>query len=132
MPRLPRAGEQLIRDVRQVHPDVQYEIVGDADGLGTHRSVRFDTDSAPGLSAVLETIGDPRIASVDWEGSSLTVTFVADHRADFVQHYPVADVHAVLHSTPEADETGAVEPVQPQSKGKSASTSKRASAAKKR
>lgn len=86
------AAQQLIDEVTDLRPKATAKVVGDADGIGFHRSIAFDAATTKWLAPVLEAIEDPRIESVEEK----TVTFVADVRADHATPYNLALVDEVL------------------------------------
>lgn len=92
------AAQQLIEQVTELRPDAQATVVGDADGIGVHRTVAFDAETSAWLAPYLDAFKDERIESVDDDG----ITFVPDTRADFRAAYPFAEVGAVLDQQDES------------------------------
>lgn len=98
MTRLTPAARQLIAQVAEDGKKFSAKAVGDADGLGVHRSVEFDATTSKWLAPVLDVIADRRIETVDYNGKGrLIVTFVPDSRADFVEPFPLSEVRSVLN-----------------------------------
>jgi hypothetical protein len=94
----------LISQVTDHRPDAEYEF-GEPDGLGRVREVTFDKDTSKWLQPILQAANDPRIGSLDTNGAKgkqkLTVTLVADVRADRAHPFPVDEADEVLSEEPE-------------------------------
>lgn len=93
MARLPYAAEQLIAEVQDLDENFTAETVGDPDGLGVYRSIRFDKAASEQLAEVGEVLThDERIVSVENTDDGVVFTFdersmVADDRTEFgVEH----------------------------------------------
>lgn len=106
MTRTPHAAHTLTRQVREHlrrNPDSKAglgtsEPVGDPDGFGVQRSIRFDKTASKWLEKVLPHLGDPRIAGFSTESGRVTVEFVGSTAADFRQDFALADAEVVAES----------------------------------
>lgn len=84
MPRNPYAAAVLDAEVKALFPDATMEPFGEPDGLGVHRSFRFDKDTSTELVDALHFLADRRVSSVNiTDAGYLHVEFVGDSfRAD--------------------------------------------------
>lgn len=86
--RLPYAARTLIEQAQAEKPSTKVEFVGDPDGYGVIRTIKFNKATSKWLAPLLDEIGDERIESSELtEAGYLHVTFVgtpaADQSADF-------------------------------------------------
>lgn len=91
------AARQLVKQVRDLIPGAEVQVLPEVDGLGMCRSIRFDPVTARKIGQTLDVINDPRIASIVRSSRGVKVTFVSDTRADRTHPFDVAEVHAVLN-----------------------------------
>jgi hypothetical protein len=98
MTELPPAADQLIQQVTEVDENATCEPVGEPDGFGVTRDIKFDKATSKWLAPALEAIADDRIAATNLKGKAkeLVVTFVPDVRADFRDGFPLNEVLEVL------------------------------------
>jgi hypothetical protein len=85
--RLPYAAKTLIDQVRAEKPKARPSMVGEADGLGVQRTIKFDKPTSKWLEKRLDPL-DARLDTVKMtDDGYLHVTFVAgtlaDHRYEF-------------------------------------------------
>ena len=106
MAKYPPAARRLIQQVQALRgEDVTVEPVGEPDGFGVTRSVKFDPDTAGWLEPILFVLEDARVS----EACEGCVTFVPDIRADFRDPFDLETADAALNETDEEDgepETG--------------------------
>lgn len=95
MSRLPYAAVTLIAQVAEEKPRAKVEPVGEVDGLGVHRTIRFSKSAAKWLTPLLEEVGDPRVQSLNLTDDGLEVTFVATRLADDKEPFPLTDAAVV-------------------------------------
>lgn len=91
---------QLVEQVSKMKSGAKYEY-GDKDGIGFVRSVTFDAPTSKAMSKVfgIALSTDDRIATVEQgRGKKITVTVVADTRADHRTPYPLEAVEKVLNA----------------------------------
>lgn len=91
------AAQQLADQVTELREGASYTVDPEVDGLGFHRTVIFDKDTAEWLAPILDVLKDERIHSYNSDEGDLAVNFVGDTRADFAQEYDLAGVDAVLN-----------------------------------
>lgn len=92
------AAQQLVDQVKALKPEAEATVDEEQDGLGFNRSVTFDEKTSKWLDPILDVIRDERIASRGFSRASrLTVTFVADTRADFAAPFEIDAVDRVLN-----------------------------------
>lgn len=89
MTRLPYAAKVLMDQVEEAKPRSRSETVGDPDGLGVYRTIRFSKSAGKWLAPLLETIEDERIESFDLDDDGLVVTFVHTPNADSRTPFPL-------------------------------------------
>jgi hypothetical protein len=87
MPRLPYAAKTLIGQVQDEKPKARPSMVGDVDGLGVWRTIKFDKTTSKWLEPRLDA-GDERLSTVKMtDDGYLHVEFaagtIADHRHEF-------------------------------------------------
>jgi len=97
MPHITPAARQLITEVVGFDPNVHAEGVGEPDGYGVLRSVRFIRSDW--LGDAMDVLEDVRIESYTKENEASTyVTFVGDPRADFTYEFGIRAVAEILTS----------------------------------
>lgn len=106
MSKYPPAAYRLLQQVQAIRGgDVTMEPVGEPDGFGVTRTVKFDPDTAGWLEPILFILEDARIE----EACEGKVTFVPDIRADFRHGFDLESADAALNESDEEDgepETG--------------------------
>lgn len=108
MPRLPYAAKTLTEQVRRQlrrSPDSKAglgtsEPVGDPDGFGVHRSVRFDKTASKWLEKVLPHLDDERIESFEKKDGRVTVHFTGAVTADNRDRFPLEAAETVADYEP--------------------------------
>lgn len=109
MARLPYAAEQLIAEVQNLDENFTAETVGDPDGLGVYRSIRFDKAASKQLKDAAEVlIHDERLTSVENTAHGVVFTFddrsvVADDRAEFGVEHVIGILEDPEEPTPEEE-----------------------------
>lgn len=106
MPRLPYAARTLKRQVEDAYPDAEIEAT-DLDGLGVHRTLRFDKDTSEELAPLLapDLAGDSRLAEVRvTDAGYLHVTFSARTNADDPRRFPLEAARDVLEARESAEQ----------------------------
>lgn len=94
MARVPHAAKTLLSQVQSKYKSASIETVGDADGFGVHRTVRFGKTESKWLAKVLPLIDDPRIVKIT-RGERVTVTFTPGTPADTRQPFPLDEADTV-------------------------------------
>lgn len=88
--RIPYAAKVLTQQVAEQRKKATFEPVDEPDGLGVHRTIKFDKTTSKWLAPLLESISDPRIASAEiTEAGYLHVTFVGSKYADDREPFPL-------------------------------------------
>ena len=110
--RLVPAASTLITEVMAYDPDVHAEAVGDPDGYGRHRSVRFTRcEWMADAMEILTESGEDRIDSFVKENQASTlVTFVGDVRADQADTFEIRTIASILDGTDSPSDEGDAEP----------------------
>jgi hypothetical protein len=96
MARIARAAIVLAEQVQELKPRTTWTEVGEPDGLGVYRTVRFSKRTGGWLRLLLEQIRDPRIQSMEETGDGLLVTFIPGPKADYRDEFPLTDAETVL------------------------------------
>lgn len=97
--RNPRSANVLIKQVQASKPKATAEPVGDADGFGIHRTIKFDKTTSKWLAPILEETGDPRISGLELtDAGYLHVTFVGTQHADHTGEFPLDAAEEVVKS----------------------------------
>lgn len=103
MSKYPPAAYRLLQQVQTLRGgDVTMTPIGEPDGFGITRTVKFDEGTADWLEPVLNVLEDPRIEQA-CEGQ---VTFVPDIRADFRHGFDLESADAALNGADEQDSEG--------------------------
>lgn len=96
MTRNPYAAASLLAEVQEQHSKATAEPVGDPDGLGVHRTFKFDKTSSKTLVKVLPEIKDTRIASFEEKEGHVLVTFSSGTVADRRGRFALAEARTVV------------------------------------
>jgi hypothetical protein len=107
--RTPRAARTLIRQVRERlnrKPDSKAGMetavaVDEPDGLGVHRTFKFDKTASKGLADVLIALDDHRIEMVDEKAGQVVVTFSPGSNADDATDFALDEAAEVVSSLDE-------------------------------
>lgn len=100
MARLPYAAKTLIAQATARKPRTKAEPHGDVDGLGVHRTIKFNKETSKFLAPLLEQIDDERIEDFEvTEAGYLHVTFVATPDADQRAEFPLSAAEEVAASS---------------------------------
>jgi len=93
----------FVEQVAERHPKAKWELTGERDGFGRYRSVTFrDRRASAWLEKVLPLMWDePRLRAFTVKNGYVTVTFVADSRADFRHPFPFEAAETVLDTEAE-------------------------------
>lgn len=90
MARLTYGAKTLISQVEHHKPRSKASEVGDPDGLGVVRTIKFDKATSKWLAPLLDEIEDPRIETMHvTEAGHLHVTFVSTPKADSRLPFPL-------------------------------------------
>jgi hypothetical protein len=113
MARIPHAAKVLAQQVRDHYGRSAdsdagrgtVTPVGDVDGFGVHREVKFDKTASKWLAPLLEASGDPRIVGTRTEGGQLVVEFTGRVAADNRDPFPLdAAATVAAEQEPQGDE----------------------------
>lgn len=102
MTRIARSLSTLIRQVETERKNTEYEL-GDPDGIGVVRDVKFDKSTSKWLKPLIDVARDNRIANVSHTGGQTTVTVVADPRADSRDNFLLTEVEQILEPEDERE-----------------------------
>ena len=95
MARVARAAITLAEQVQAERRSAKWEVVGEPDGLGVQRSIRFKGRTGDWLAALLETMDDDRIESFEKDKDGLVVTITGRPRGDYRDPFPLEDAALV-------------------------------------
>lgn len=94
MPRIPQAAKQLVKQVREIDPDIT-ATTSHPDGFRINRVVRFTGPNLSWLHESLVAIGDNRIDYVDLGDDEVVIGFVATVAADKKDPFPIEAAQVV-------------------------------------
>lgn len=117
MARLPHGAKQLIKQVQELFPDATYETVGEPDGLGVYRTIKFDSEVSEVLDYAFDYIlhDDERIEGFHrTEAGFLHVEFVSGIEADLRDEYLLHDAVILVANDGEDEDGSDSEPEPPQ------------------
>lgn len=96
MARLTYGAKVLIAQVQERRSKASAEAAGEPDGLGVHRTIRFDKRTSKWLAPLLEAIEDPRVTDLHTtDAGYLHVTFTHKRDADRRDLFPLDDAAVV-------------------------------------
>lgn len=102
MSRIAYALSTLIRQVEAERKNAEYDL-GEPDGLGVIRDVKFDKSTSKWLKPLIDVARDSRIADVSSASGRVTVTVVGSIRADTRDEFLLSEVDAVLNPVDEEE-----------------------------
>lgn len=98
MPRIPHAAKTLIEQVQQTNSRAKATTVGEPDGFGVRRSIRFDKTSSKRLARALSVMDDERIAGYEETKEGVVVTFSNRTVADQRHPFPLTEAEMVAEN----------------------------------
>lgn len=97
MSRIARAAKTLQSEVEALRKSATVETHGDPDGLGVHRTLKFDKQTSKWLEPMLAEISDSRISeSHVTDDGYLHVSVVPTYRGDFTEPFNLAAAETVV------------------------------------
>lgn len=99
MATIPHGAKTLIKQIESRYKTAKAEPVGEDDGFGVKRSIRFDKTSSKFLAKVLPFLDDWRIFAYYEDDGQVTVVFSGDIIADQRHEFALDDAETVANDS---------------------------------